>query len=249
MDFLANVAAWRRGFIRLYAVLQPCHEFCYLSAITDIILAAKQEYMPRTLRVIIFIGCASLCHADVVFNFESNSQSELTPFTDTVNGLSATFSGPGAVCDVTNAFVSLSGNALTQQYCETTGVGALKIAFSQNLGGISFDFATDNGTGTDTVTLRALKNGAMVGSVKFVSIVPPGSPLNEGEGVATFSGLFNGIEFSSDTNSGVFIDNVAVRTTVPEPGTLGFIGMAAALFSWTSLRRSFALRGQQACRT
>ena len=89
--------------------------------------------MAKILAFAIFIGCASLSYADILFIFDGNPINEQTPFTDTLNGLSATFSGPGAVCDVSGLYVSLSGNALTQDFCQSTGSGALKVAFSQNV--------------------------------------------------------------------------------------------------------------------
>jgi hypothetical protein len=160
-----------------------------------------------------------------VFTFDSDAVNTATPFADVSGGLTATFGGQAAVCEVTGLFQSLSGNALIQDLCVGGESGPISISFSSDINGITFNFATALGADTDTLT--ALENGNIVGSAVFNSIAPFGFP--NGEGVATLNGVFNSITFTSNTNDVVAIDNV---NAIPEPSTiallipsLGFLGL------------------------
>jgi hypothetical protein len=160
-----------------------------------------------------------------VFTFDSDTLSTVTPFADTNNGLTATFGGQAAVCNVAGIFVTLTGNALIQDLCVGGESGPLSISFSADVAYIALNYATSGGPDTDTLT--ALENGNIVGSSVFATTVPGGG--FNGEGVASFSGVFNSITLTSNTGDILAIDNV---NTTPEPATialllpsLGFLGL------------------------
>lgn len=171
--------------------------------------------------------------ADALFNFEANTPNTPTPFTDTVNGLSATFGGQASVCDSLGIFQSLSGNVLIQNLCgPSTESGPLSLSFSADLTGIMFNFATSGGVGT--VTLAVFENATAVGSLNFTSTLP--SDLFNGEGTASFSGTFNRLTLTGDTL--LAMDNVNARTTAPVPEPTAF----ATILAGMGLLATFARR-------
>jgi hypothetical protein len=180
---------------------------------------------------------ASLATADSIFTFETNSQGQTGPFTDTVGGLSATFTGQASVCNITGlGFVMLSGNALIQDFCVAGQSGPLSVSFSGNLSSISLDFATAGGAGT--LTLNAFENGAAAGTSTFSSSVPPAG--FDGEGLASFSGLFNSLTLTS--SDVLALDNVdaalaSTTTGTPEPSSIGAAGLGAGFLLLLVYRR------------
>lgn len=166
--------------------------------------------------------------ASSVFTFEANAPNTATPFTDTLNGLSATFSGKASVCNSDGLFQSLSGNVLVQQICgPATESGPFYVLFSENLAGIKLDFATVGGP--STLTLTAFENATIVGSFNFISSVPSG--LANGEGLASFSETFNRLSFTANTL--LAIDNINALTTapVPKPAPFSMVLAGAALLA------------------
>ena len=200
------------------------------------------------IRALLRIACVNLIalgafrvEAVSVFDFESDS-GKTVPFTDTVGGLSATFTGTGSVCNVSDlGFARLSGNALIQNFCIGSAVpNPISISFSADLANISFDFATEGGA--STLSLTAFENGTAVGSMDFSSVVPPGRAL--GEGVASFAGLFNKVTFSvAPPGFAMAVDNVTATPAplaTPEPGTLAMVGLACLpLVGWMGFRRRY----------
>ncbi|MGA8029855.1 MAG: hypothetical protein WB992_22150 [Bryobacteraceae bacterium] len=178
--------------------------------------------------ILLMLSGSSLAQAASVFNFDSDAVGRTTTFTDTAGGLSATFGGEASVCDVTGLFVTLTGNALIQDYCVGGQSGPLPISFSANLSKISFDFATAGGP--SAATLTAFENGKLVGTAVFTSSTDPNGI---GEGFADFSGLFNSLSFSSPTL--LAIDNVSATTAsaVPEPGPFAMVGLAIGLIAYS----------------
>lgn len=178
------------------------------------------------------ISGVSFASADSIFNFNSDTTGKTTPFTDTVGGLSATFTGKASVCDIsTLGFVSLSGNALIQSYCVNDQSGPISTAFSANLSSVSFDFATAGGGAS--VTFSAYENGSLVGTLALSSSVPPGH--YNGEGFADFSGVFNSFTLSSSDL--LAIDNIDAVTPAPEPVGLAGIGLGIGLFPFVFRRK------------
>ncbi len=182
-----------------------------------------------------------------LFNFDSDTVGKGTTFTDTNNGISATFSGsadPNGFQVVQPAasgvvFQTLSGNVLTDAF--GTANQTLTILFSAGLSSVNLDFAVITGTPTP-FTLQALRSGASVGSVTETDSVPSGGFVFA-EGVAAFSSSnFNEIILSS-TAAAFAVDNISVTpatvTSTPEPGTV-FLGALILLpFAVLRLRRRF----------
>ena len=171
-----------------------------------------------------------------IFNFDSDTASTITPFTDTNNGLSASFGGQAAVCDVTGLFQSLTGQVLIQDYCVAGESGAISISFGPtNVSSISFNFATAGGADTDTLTV--FEGTTFVGSSTFSSTVPSGG--FNGEGIASFTGLFNNIAFASNKNDVLAIDNVTVTSAAaPEPASIALLTAGLGLVCLARRRAS-----------
>jgi hypothetical protein len=182
---------------------------------------------------LVFSGVRS-ANADAIFNFEAIAPTTSTPFTDTVNGLSATFGGQASVCNPGISgvsFQSLSGNVLIQQsLCGSSSEsGPLTITFSSSLTGISLNFGTAGGTGS--LILAAFEEAASVGTASFPSTLSAGQ--FNGEGIASFSGTFNRLTLTSSRP--LALDNINATTgtaPVPEPASLatlaGGVGLLAA---------------------
>lgn len=179
---------------------------------------------PVLLSGALLFASAHTAQADALFDFEANAPNTAAPFTDTVNGLSATFGGQASVCDSLGIFQSLSGHILIQNLCgPSTESGPLSVSFSANLTGIVFNFATAGGVGT--VTLAAFENATSVGSMNFTSALPMG--LLNGEGTASFFGTFNRVTLTGDTL--LAMDNVSARTTAPVPEPAAFATVLAGM--------------------
>ena len=186
----------------------------------------------------LLLAGAHTAQADAVFDFEANAPNTAAPFTDTVNGLSATFGGAASVCNSFGLFQSLSGNVLIQNFCgPASESGPLSLSFSANLTGIAFNFATVGGP--STVTLAAFENSTAVGSVNFTSSVPTG--LFNGEGLARFSGTFNRLTLTGNTP--LAMDNVDAQTAapVPEPAAFGTILAGIGLLAALARRQKFGI--------
>jgi hypothetical protein len=179
----------------------------------------------RTLLPALVLLASSLtARADSVFNFESTPTFTPLPLTLTSSGITATFTGSGAVCNVDGLFSTLSGNAIIQNLCLAGSGGPIGISFSQDLSSLSFDYATAGGPNTLTVDL--FDAGALVGTDSFNSTDPAG--YNNGEGLATLSGDFDQISLSTD-GAVLALDNVdatPITTPTPEPNSLLLLGTA-----------------------
>jgi len=173
--------------------------------------------------------------AGTIFDFESNTVPTSTTFTDTVGSLIATFAGPATVCASGGLFASLTGNVLIQSFCAPNNVGPLTISFNSNITSLSLDFATSGGPAS--LSLAAFENGTPVGTNNSVSSDPLG--YFDGEGVASFTGLFNSVTLTS--SDFIAIDNVSV-SAVPEPASTGMLLAALALLSALVWNRRLAVR-------
>jgi hypothetical protein len=185
--------------------------------------------------LILTLGTA---HANSVFNFDSDPVNENTTFTDTNNGVSATFSSPTAGGFEVFAASSLpplellTGNVLT----DTTENASLAIAFSSNETSISLDFATNSATPVP-LTLTAFENGTQVGQVSDSGAIPMGYTLPEG--LITFNGAtFNSVSLTS-TAEDFAIDNVNVQSA-PEPSSFSLLGIGLLTLFGAAKRRVFA---------
>jgi hypothetical protein len=153
--------------------------------------------------------------AESIFSFDNVTAGQTLPFALSLNGVTANFSGNAAVCATTGLsggmFVSLTGNAIMQGFCQPAGNGPLTIGFSSELTKVSFALAI-NGTTSAPVTVSFLRGTAVVGTQVIQPVVPNGalSP----EAAVTFSGIFDTVTISSTAL--LAVDNLDV---IPVPST------------------------------
>jgi hypothetical protein len=168
---------------------------------------------------------ATLFNQAALFDFEAIAAGTALPFSDTVNGLTATFTGSASVCAAGGLFVTLSGNVEIQDLCNNPAngdqTGPLGISFSDDLSSASFDFATAGVAGT--LTVQAFESGNLVSTSVFDTTIPPGG--FSGEGLASIAGIFNSLTLTSA--SFLAVDNISTPA-VPEPASLALLGTALA---------------------
>jgi hypothetical protein len=168
---------------------------------------------------------ATLYNQTAVFDFEDIAAGTPLPFSDTVNGLTATVTGSASVCAAGGLFVTLSGNVEIQDLCNNPAngdqSGPLGIAFSEDLSSVSLDFATAGVAGT--LTVQAFENGNLVSTSVFDTTIPAG--FFSGEGLASVAGMFNSLTLTS--SSLLAIDNISTPA-VPEPASIAVLGAALA---------------------
>lgn len=192
----------------------------------------------------IFLPMVLLCAAataSTIFNFDGNSLGTSTTFTDTVNGLSATFlssADPGGFVVYPTMFETLTGNVLGDPGPAFQDNLALDAVFSQNLSAITLDFATTDFLTPSPFTLTAYEKSALVGSATLSGQFLPGFTFPEGE-IAFAGGPFDQIVLTS-TAADFAVDNINVpagvnTSAVPEPGTLCMLGTGLILLG--SVRR------------
>lgn len=173
------------------------------------------------LGISIFIAVSSGCSASALFTFENIPAGTPVPFADSVNGLTASFSGAGAVCDVSFLNLTLqSGNALITDFCVTGANSPIDAAFGAPLSDVSMDFAT---SGAGPLTLTVFLGATQVGSTTATGTVLSSYP----EGTIGFSGTpFDNFTLASSFS--ISIDNLNAATIVPEPGTMALVAGAVA---------------------
>jgi hypothetical protein len=188
---------------------------------------------------------ALLCvaaNADTVFNFDSDAPGTLTTFTDTVNGVSATFSSladPGGFVIFPSMFETLTGNVLGDPGTSVVSTNiALNVDFSQNLGSIALDFATADFGTPSPLTLTAYENSTLVGSATSTGTFLAGFEFPEG--IISFNGgTFNNVVLIS-TAPDFAVDNIAVTPT-PEPKSLSLLTVGLLLAAIIFVRRRKAV--------
>lgn len=184
----------------------------------------------------LLLSCLSTVgNAASIFNFDADTTGTGTPFTDTSNGVSATFSSPGdpGGFGITAGFFStLSGNVLIDPGPAGIDNLALNIIFSSSPNSIGLDFAVDSPSPVP-LTLTAFQNGATVGVVTATDVPPSGFDFPEGH--LDFSGTtFNSVTLTT-TATDFAIDNVTVSNAAatPEPATFGFMSLAGVITSFS----------------
>jgi hypothetical protein len=179
-----------------------------------------------TLTMALALPCAA-GSMTAVFNFDNDTPGTSTTFTDTSNGISATFSSsadPGGFVIYPTMFETLTGNVLGDPGPAGLDNLALDIAFSQDLSAIELDFATADFFSPSPLTVNAYENGTLVGSNTFPGQFLPGFTFPEGE--IAFSGSnFNQVVISTTaTDFAVDNINVAAASPAPEPSTDLLVG-------------------------
>ena len=187
---------------------------------------------------LLFAACAigAAANASTIFNFDGDSLGTSTTFTDTVGGLSATFSSPGAPGGFViypTIFDTLTGNVLGDPGPAGLDDLSLTVAFSQDLSAVSLDFATSDFNAASPLTLTAYQNAQMIGSIQAMGTVPDGFFFPEGQ-IAFSSGAFNRIVIST-TAPDFAVDNIAAIAT-PEPALFPLLGLGLAVIAFCSWR-------------
>jgi hypothetical protein len=159
--------------------------------------------------------------SDIVFTFNSDTIGTATTFSDTVSGLTATFSSPadpgGFEVGNPGPFAPpFSGYSLFDSLLSANATNiALDVAFSSNLSQVSMDFATD---GSGPFDLSAYEGAALVGMATETGSIPTGHIYPQG--VITFDGaVFDKLVLTAPSGNTPFfaIDNL---DAVPEPISL-----------------------------
>ena len=178
--------------------------------------------MIRTNLFVAVILLACLPMGAAVFTFDNLTEGTAVPFSDTQDGITASFTQTGATFLVQPTFLAtLTGNVLLDA---DEQLGVLTVNFNQILAVVNFGFAT-NGVGT--LTLTAFLNGQQTCTATTSGGIPPGTNFPEGS-IGCQTGTFNSIQISS-TAPDFAIDNLTVRAqNVPEPATVGLAGVALA---------------------
>lgn len=188
-------------------------------------------------------GSAAVAQADSIFNFDDLALGTQAPFTETNNGVTATFTSslPNTFDIETDPSGIGSGQRLIQIDTTTADNVSLTVTFGgQQFQSVSLPFAilgitTDNPA--PQLTLQALLNGTAIGSIT----APATTNLpNDGPFYSTGSLSFNpGSAFDSlvltSSRNGFAIDDLSVSTSavsgVPEPAPVALLmfGMAGTL--------------------
>jgi hypothetical protein len=173
----------------------------------------------------------------IVFDFDGDTVGTTTTFTDTVNGLSATFSSPsdpGGFVIQPTIFQALNGNVLGDPGPAGANGIPLDISFSSPLAAISLVFATADFGTPSPFTLTTFNGGTQVGMTSSAGFVPPGFTFPEGE-IAFEGAAFNRVELAT-TAPDFAIDQVAT-VGAPEPGAVWIAGMGLVALGCLRRRR------------
>ena len=210
------------------------------------------------------VNSVTLPAAQAVFNFDNDAVSTQTTFTDTSNGLSATFSTPADTASaggfmIMHSFLSsLTGNILFEPGSSGQSGLPLAIVFSSPLSSISMSFATNSPSGGVPFKLDAFNGSTLVGTISATGTIPPGG-FTYPEGVISFSGAtFDNVVLSvAPSDAPDFaIDNITATfmsgpsTTCPAPTSALFgsayssqligSGGSGTGYSWHLVSGSFA---------
>ena len=186
------------------------------------------------------LAAGALCgaaQASTLFNFDNDSLGTSTNFTNTVNGLSATFSSaadPGGFVVYASMFETLTGNVLGDP--GPTGMDnlALTVNFSQNLSAVTLDFATSDFSTPSPLTLTAYENSNLVGLTSATGQFLSGFSFPEGE-ITLAGAAFDQVVISS-TATDFAVDNINV-IAAPEAAEFALFALGLLALGAPAIRR------------
>jgi hypothetical protein len=188
-------------------------------------MTKRSVHVPRAAFSALVLALAASLPAfsgSIVYNFNTDPLGQNTTFTNTIDGLTATFSSPadpgGFGVGLTFFKPPMSGNVLLDPGNSGASSIPLDISFSKDVDYIALYFATD---GTGVFDLSAYLNGVLVGTASQSGFIPPGYAFPEG--FIEFHGVFNSVVLSSPSTPYFAVDNVGV-SPVPEPSSLLLVG-------------------------
>ncbi len=184
--------------------------------------------------------CAA-ASASTIFNFDSDALGTSTAFTDTVNGLAASFSSdgdPGGFVVYPSMFETLTGNVLGDPGPAGLNNLTLAVNFSQELTAVTFNFATADFETPSPLTLAAYQGSNLVGSVTTAGSFLSGFTFPEGE-AAFAGGRFDELMISSSAPD-FAVDNITV-TASPEPSIFALVAVGLIALGACRVRRRNAL--------
>jgi hypothetical protein len=207
------------------------------------VMKAIPTWWVRTiLPIVLLSGFSEAAKAASIFDFDADSIGRGTQFSDTSNGIPATFTSPGdpGGFGVQQSFFSgLTGNVLIDPGPAGLDHLALTILFSSPVDSVDLDFAV-NATNPVPLTLTAFFDGATVGTVAATGTFPSAdSQAREGH-LGLHQAPFNSITLSSEAND-FAVDNITVAETssAPEPASVWLIGLAMAFASTHAVAKRF----------
>ncbi len=176
------------------------------------------------LAILLFFSSTAL-FADTLFISGSVPPGTTTPFSETDNGLTATFTSPadpgGFI--IAPSFFSFGPQILVDPGPANASNIPLDISFSAPLASISMDFGLDGAPGP--FQLDAYLHGSLVGSATAMGVIPSGYQFPEG--VISFSGTaFDSLVLTSPTTPYFGVANLDVP--IPEPSSLILLATALA---------------------
>ena len=162
-----------------------------------------------------------------IYNFNKDPVGESTAFSNTIRGLTATFSSPadpgGFAVEPTFFAPPMTGNVLDDPGPSSASGIALTISFNHNVSYIAIFFATD---GAGSFDLSAYENSVLVATATATGVVPKGYSFPQGF-LELYGATFNSVVVSSPSTPYFAIDNVCVSST-PEPSSLILLGSGLA---------------------
>jgi hypothetical protein len=184
------------------------------------------------LSIVLLSGSTRAANAASVFNFDGDPVGRGTEFSDTSNGISATFSSPGdpGGFGVQQSFLSgLTGNVLVDPGPAGLDRLPLTVRFSSPVDRVDLDFAV-NATNPVPLTLTAFFDGATVATAAANGAFPSADSQSREGHISLYEVPFDSITLSSDAND-FAIDNITVAETssAPEPASFWLFGSAIAL--------------------